>query len=109
TEHRREHRDPALALLREPEFGWAKCPPVVPGRPSKVSNRPHAYLTLPTSCEEPLDFRLSVRSWDASEPQPTPRETSGKQTLEGCEALPFDPRASAQLSDPHASSPSGYA
>jgi hypothetical protein len=90
----------------EPGFGWAKCSV---GRPSQVGSRPHAYLTLPTSCEEPLDFRLSVRSWDASEPQPPARETSGKQNLEDCGALPFEPQASARLSDPRASSPSGYA
>jgi hypothetical protein len=89
----------------EPEFGWAKCSV---GRPSKVGSRPHAYLTLPTSCEEPLDFGLEVKSWDPGEAQPERRETTGKQTLEGCEALSFEPKASAELSDPRASSPSGY-
>jgi hypothetical protein len=90
----------------EPAFGWAKCSV---GRPGKVGSEPRAYLTLPTSCEEPLDFRATAESWKASESQPAPRPTSGKQTLEGCDALEFSPRAVAQLSDPRASSPSGYA
>jgi hypothetical protein len=89
----------------EPAVGWAKCSV---GRPKEFGSEPHAYLTLPTSCEEPLDFRATAESWKASEPQPEPRPTSGKQTLKGCEALEFKPRAVAQLSDPRASSPSGY-
>lgn len=89
----------------EPAFGWAKCSV---GRPSKTESDLHAYLTLPTSCEEPLDFRATARSWKAGEPQPAPRTTTGKQTLGGCEELDFEPDAVAQLSDPRASSPSGY-
>ena len=69
---------------------------------------PDAYLTLPTSCEEPLDFGLAVESWDLSEAQPEPRRTQGKQTLKGCDALAFEPHATAQLTDPRASSPSGF-
>lgn len=90
----------------EPAFGWAKCSA---GRPGKVGSQPHAYLTLPTSCEEPLDFRATAGSWNRAEAQPEPRRTQGKQELEGCEKLEFDPHAVAQLSDPRASSPSGYA
>lgn len=89
----------------EPGFGWAKCSV---GRPGKVGSEPRAYLTLPTSCEEPLDFRATAESWKASEPQPEPRSTTGKQTLEGCDALEFRPRAVALLSNPRASSPTAY-
>jgi hypothetical protein len=89
----------------DPAFGWAKCSV---GRPGKVGSEPNAYLTLPTSCEEPLNFAATAESWKAAEPQPAPRTTSGKQTLKGCDALEFKPRAAAQLSDPRASSPSGY-
>jgi hypothetical protein len=70
----------------EPAIGWAKCSV---GRPKGFGSEPHAYLTLPTSCEEPLDFRATARSWEANEPQPEPRATSGKQTLEDCGALEF--------------------
>jgi hypothetical protein len=89
----------------EPAFGWAKCSV---GRPSQGESDLHAYLTLPTSCEEPLNFTATADSWKAAEPQPAPRTTVGKPPLEGCEKLDFAPHASAQLSDPRASSPSGY-
>jgi hypothetical protein len=68
-----------------------------------------AYVALPTSCEEPLDFGLEAESWDPSEAQPEPRRTQGKQELEGCNKLEFAPHATALLSNPRASSPSGYA
>lgn len=88
----------------EPEFGWAKCSV---GPPGNVEFAPLAYLTLPTSCEEPMDFSATASSWlqaaDAT------ASTSGKASLSGCEKLEFEPRATAQLSDPRASSPSGYA
>jgi hypothetical protein len=90
----------------EPAFGWGKCSV---GPPGKVGSEPRAYLTLPTSCEEPLNFGVTAESWQPAEAQPEPRSTSGKQTLEGCEELEFKPHAVAQLSDPRASSPSGYA
>ncbi|MGH2975274.1 MAG: hypothetical protein ACRDLL_10465, partial [Solirubrobacterales bacterium] len=69
---------------------------------------PRAYLILPTSCEVPLNFGLEVESWAPSEAQPERRQTHGKHSLEGCEGRDFTPKAEAQLSDPRASSPSGY-
>ncbi len=44
----------------EPSFGWAKCSV---GRPAKAESAPHAYLTLPTSCEEPIAFTARAGSW----------------------------------------------
>jgi hypothetical protein len=88
----------------EPDFGWAKCSV---GRPSKVGFEPRAYLTLPTSCEEPMDFVATASSWQ--QPAELTRSTSGKASLSGCDKLDFDPHATAQLSNPRASSPSGYA
>jgi hypothetical protein len=87
----------------EPEFGWAKCSV---GPPANGEFAPLAYLTLPTSCEEQLDFAATADSWlQAGEVTTT---TSGKPSLSGCEKLEFEPQATAQLSDPRASSPSGY-
>ncbi len=86
----------------EPSFGWAKCSA---GRPGKVESSPNAYLTLPTSCEEPIDFRASADSWH--QPGEVTRSVEG-ESLHGCGSLPFEPEALAQLSDPRASSPSGY-
>jgi hypothetical protein len=87
----------------EPEFGWAKCSV---GPPGSSEFAPLAYLTLPTSCEEPMDFTATADSWLQS--GEVSRPTSGKPSLSGCEKLEFEPRATAQLSDPRASSPSGY-
>ncbi len=87
----------------EPEFGWAKCSV---GPPGDSEFAPLAYLTLPTSCEEPMDFSATASSWlHVGE---MTRRTSGKSSLSDCEDLEFEPRTMAQLSDPRASSPSGY-
>jgi hypothetical protein len=85
----------------EPEFGWAKCSVGPPGEFG-----PLAYLTLPTSCEEPMDFTAAATSWTPA--AEVTRPTSGKPSLSGCGKLEFEPRATAQLSNPRASSPSGY-
>jgi hypothetical protein len=86
----------------EPSFGWSKCSV---GPPRKAESTPRAYLTLPTSCEGQPSFRLSAESWQGES------ESRSVQTpaLEGCQTLAFDPHIAAQLSDPRASSPSGYA
>jgi hypothetical protein len=87
----------------EPEFGWAKCSV---GPPGVSASAPLAYLTMPTSCEEPIDFRVTAESWQ----QPVSlSQTAEKAPLTGCEKLEFQPHAVAQLSNPRASSPSGYA
>jgi len=88
----------------EPDFGWAKCSV---GPPSQFGSKPIAYLTLPTSCEEPLDFSVVVSAWRQA--GDLTRTTAGKVPLSGCEKLEFTPHAAAQLSNPRASSPSGYA
>jgi hypothetical protein len=84
----------------EPAFGWAKCSV---GRPAE--NPAVAYLTLPTSCDEPLHFVALARSW-----QQAGSSSLGAQlpALGGCESLAFSPEAHAALTNPRASSPSGY-
>jgi hypothetical protein len=88
----------------EPEFGWAKCSI---GPPGDGDSRPIAYLTLPTSCEEPMDFTVVADSWQ--QPTALTQDTPAKASLTGCEKLAFEPGAAAQLANPRASSPSGYA
>jgi hypothetical protein len=84
----------------EPGFGWAKCSP---GQPKE--NPPVAYLTLPTSCDGPLQFLATARSWGGE----ADSAASGLPALEECETLAFDPKPFGQLSDPRTTSPSGYA
>jgi hypothetical protein len=83
----------------EPSFGWSKCSV---GRPSKTPQT--AYLTLPTFCE-PLTFTARATSWQGGGQI---ERASSAPALSGCESLAFEPKAVAQLSDPRASSASGY-
>ncbi|HEY0390514.1 MAG TPA: hypothetical protein VGC63_02265 [Solirubrobacterales bacterium] len=89
----------------EPSFGWAKCSV---GPPFESEHAPRAYLTLPTSCEAGLSFKAVAEAWQQPGKLP-PRTSVATPPLGGCSKLEFDPRAEAQLSDPKASSPSGYA
>ena len=86
----------------EPGFGWAKCSV---GRPSKVEDAPKAYLTLPTNCEGPLGFSATATSWQGG----TASAAASAPALGECGSLAFEPHPFGQLSNPHASSPSGYA
>jgi hypothetical protein len=83
----------------EPQFGWSKCSI---GRPAVNPATP--LLTMPTSCEGPLAFKATATSWQGDA---VSREVQG-QTLSQCNTLAFEPLAFTQLSDPRASSPSGY-
>jgi hypothetical protein len=88
----------------EPAFGWAKCSV---GPPALPEYTPRAYLTLPTSCEAPMSFTAVADSWQ--QPGEVLATSTAPAPLQGCSGLDFEPRAEAQLSDPKASSPSGYA
>ena len=83
----------------EPSFGWAKCSV---GRPFKTPSR--AYLTLPSTCEDPLSFDARAVSWQGA----STSASSQVPTLEDCRTLAFEPRAGAVLINPRTSSPSGY-
>jgi hypothetical protein len=84
----------------EPSFGWAKCSIGPP-----KTNPATAYLTLPTSCEGPLGFNALATSWQGGESATT---STTAHVLEGCSSLAFNPQPAGRLSDPRASSPSGY-
>jgi hypothetical protein len=85
----------------EPEFGWGKCS-IGPPR----FNPATAYLTLPTACEGPLTFTAAASSWQA--PSSFVSRAFTGQGLEGCDALDFTPFPAATVTDPRASSPSGF-
>jgi hypothetical protein len=85
----------------EPSFGWAKCSVGPP-----IAEPPLAYLTLPTACEGALPFAAAADSWQ--EPSNQISRSFSVQGLEGCSSLLFEPLGAGVLSDPRASSPSGY-
>ncbi len=89
----------------DPAHSWGKCSV---GPPKDVnSKKVKAYLSMPTSCESPLTFVAIARSWQQeADMEPMP---SSQAPLTGCEKLEFKPHATAVLSNPRASSPSGYA
>ncbi len=83
----------------QPAFGWAKCQVAAP-----IQLAPRAYLTMPTSCEGPLSFVAAASSWQGG----GARTEASAPALEKCESLPFNPEPAGRLSNPRASSPSGY-
>ncbi len=89
----------------EPGIGWAKCSV---GPPTQPEFAPSAYLTLPTSCETGLSFTAVAEAWQQPG-EPVSRTSVATEPLEGCSKLEFEPGLEAKLSDPKASSPSGYA
>ncbi|HWA53897.1 MAG TPA: hypothetical protein VG816_06970 [Solirubrobacterales bacterium] len=89
----------------DPAHSWGKCSV---GPPKDVdSKQVKAYLSMPTQCESPLAFVAVARSWQQQ--ADLPPQTSSQAPLTGCEKLEFKPHATAVLSNPRASSPSGYA
>jgi hypothetical protein len=85
----------------EPEFGWAKCSVGPP-----LANPALAYLTLPTACEGQLTFKVKASSWQ--QPATSVLRTFDALGLEDCDELRFEPVASAIVSNPRASSPTGF-
>ncbi len=83
----------------EPGFGWAKCK-------AGAETPAQAYLTLPTACEGPLAFAVRASSWQ--QPGTRVARVSLGPNLTGCGELEFAPLPTATVTDPRASSPSGY-
>jgi hypothetical protein len=86
---------------QEPAFGWAKCSVGAP-----TTNPVLAYLTLPTSCEAAMPFTAKASPW--GEPSNTITATYFAPGLEECEGLRFEPLAQGIVSNPRASSPTGF-
>jgi hypothetical protein len=92
----------------EPAFPFAKCPVEQGVR----THLPYAYLTLPASCGEPLSFAIAVSSWQQpglATATALSRDDSGAPSgLTGCDGLRFEPLTTGQVTNPRASSPSGF-
>ncbi|HWX45671.1 MAG TPA: hypothetical protein VNY52_10170, partial [Solirubrobacteraceae bacterium] len=83
----------------EPSSPWADC------SLGKASAHAVPYLSLPTYCGAPLLSTAYTDSW-----QDPARVSAAYEApaLEACETVPFDPQAAGALTDPRASSPTGF-
>jgi hypothetical protein len=85
----------------EPSFPFARCA-ISPPQPDHA---PFAYLTLPASCGPAFNFTAVAGSWQAA---PSAGASQAGAPLEGCAAIKFEPKSLAQVTNPRASSPSGF-
>jgi hypothetical protein len=82
--------------------GYSKCGI----EPPKVFAPVEPYLTLPTSCEEPLKFAVRATSWQ--QPDVVQVTAEQPQKLEQCDRLSFEPDPVARLSLSRTTSPTGF-
>jgi hypothetical protein len=68
---------------------------------------PPAFLTMPTSCDGPLNARAQVNSWNNPSLVEAVRPAEPLQSLDSCNQLPFAPELSAEPTTDRASAPSG--
>ena len=68
---------------------------------------PPPYLTLPTSCEQPLTTAVQVQSWQANAGLLPPVEPPSSQSMEGCNRLPFEPSLAVKPDQSATSTPTG--
>jgi hypothetical protein len=82
----------------EPSSSWGDC------SLGKASIKPVSYLSLPTYCGVPLLSTAYADSWRGARVSASYEAPA----LEACETVPFDPQAVGAITDPHASSPTGF-
>ncbi len=68
---------------------------------------PPPYLTMPTSCGQPLTTSLQVQSWQPGAGLQTPVEPLSEERLEGCNRLPFEPSLLVKPDQSATSTPTG--
>ncbi len=75
-------------------------------------SQPQAYLTLPSNCSDPLVYGVAASSWQQPgtvvRRQFTRFDEGEPLALEGCGAVGFAPAPRAAVTNPRASSPSGF-
>jgi hypothetical protein len=93
---------------QDPHLPYAKCGI----EPPKVFLPTEPYLTLPTSCAEPLRFTLRATSWQqpgVAEATVESADSEGKPiALEDCGELSFEPEPVGRLSLSRTTSPTGF-
>jgi hypothetical protein len=74
---------------------------------SSPQQPPPAFLTLPTSCTEPLKSTVEARSWVPGAEFLKAVESPSAGFLEGCSELPFSPSIEVEPETHEASAPTG--
>jgi hypothetical protein len=85
----------------EPGFPWAKCSVGPP-----KTNRPQAFLTLPTSCASPVVFNAAADSWQA--PGDFVSDSSQSPPLTRCDRVNFATTSFSGPTSNRASSAAGF-
>lgn len=67
---------------------------------------PPAFLSLPTSCEGPMQSSIEAASWEGADVF-TVRAADPMQALDGCNQLAFEPSITVTPDDQRGSSPTG--
>ena len=89
------------ACLAESEgVGHGLCVP-------SIDHYPPSFLTMPTSCNGPLNARARVNSWLTPAKFETFLPPEPLESLDGCNRLPFSPAVSAEPTTDRASAPTG--
>ncbi len=70
-------------------------------------SHPAPFLTLPTSCEEPLQTTVEAESWLPGASFLAPVAPLSTETLTGCAKLPFNPKISLQPRQQETNTPTG--
>ncbi len=70
-------------------------------------SNPPPYLTLPTSCKQPLTTSVQVQAWQPGAVMQPAVEPPSSQSLEGCNRLPFEPSLLVKPDRSAASTPTG--
>jgi hypothetical protein len=72
--------------------------------PDPVKEPPHAYLSLPTSCQAPMSWGVSARSWQ----EPANELTAASTGATPSDCVEFRSKAKAQLRTDSAASATGF-
>jgi hypothetical protein len=71
------------------------------------NQNPLPFLTLPTSCEAPLQTSLQATSWLLGASPLAPVTPESTETLTGCSSLPFEPKMQVQALESQSNTPTG--
>lgn len=84
-------------------IGTLVCDDRPGGEPAGIAQKP--FLSAPTACDEPLETRLHIASWQ--EPDNTLTYTATQPAMTGCDKLSLNPGLNVELTHRVADTPTG--